>query len=40
MNANDILLETAHELGSIDIEQLPQLLAKFKSEIAQMEKDL
>ena len=39
-SAQEILEETSRVLGSVDIEQLPQILEKFKDEIGLMEKEL
>jgi len=38
--ANEVLLEVAKQLGGVDVDQLPQILQKFKVEIEFMEKEL
>jgi hypothetical protein len=40
MNVNETLRKASSELGTVDIDQLPQILQKMSSEITQMEKDL
>ena len=37
---SDILEETSKTLGGVDIDQLPQILEKFKDDISDMEKEL
>jgi hypothetical protein len=37
---SEILEETSKTLGGVDIDQLPQIIEKFKDDISDMEKEL